>query len=424
MYIKGAKLNGVIYLPLVFFLLISDYVSAEINLILVLLALIYYFVTYRKLEINMPGIGMYILMFCMGFIGVIANQGPNGQSIYIVLKQCYYYIFPLLYWIMGWYFIKKENLSRREIVLTIIFAGTIYSIIDLCTSAVSLLTSNVNISSSDSIRSITGVGHILPVVGLIMAIIYWKEFSISRRCYISVLILCFLSFLIHFSRSYIVMAVILLFFSGALRNFKRSIKIFVAIVCVIGLLIAIFPAQFDWLLQKLLDSFNEISYNVDVWDGTTITQNWRGYEIYCAIEQFNSSPILIKLFGGGFGTFIDVHGYEFLVTSEEGLSFLHNGYFTQLSLFGIFGLVLLILFFCKIFMCAKNLQAQGDKRIIRGLAVCIFFANYVIMGPLFSISVAQYFLLISVIYNASKAEDWHQNFAPILEKNYLVVNSI
>ena len=48
MYIKKAKLNETIYLPLVFFLLISDYVSAEINLILVLLALIYYFVTYRK----------------------------------------------------------------------------------------------------------------------------------------------------------------------------------------------------------------------------------------------------------------------------------------------------------------------------------------------------------------------------------------
>ncbi len=106
-----------------------------------------------------------------------------------------------------------------------------------------------------------------------------------------------------------------------------------------------FPAVFHDYIERLANSLAEISYLHAPWNHAAIVTNWRGYEVYCELQKFRQAGVIEKIFGGGFGAQLDVHGKAYLVTTEPTLPFLHNGYFTILMIWGICGCAAYFLMF-------------------------------------------------------------------------------
>jgi hypothetical protein len=97
-----------------------------------------------------------------------------------------------------------------------------------------------------------------------------------------------------------------------------------------------------------------------------INLNWRGFEASRAVKTYGEFGETEKLFGGGFGTNIDLgfamkllgsHGWEYL----EFISLLHNGYLELLVKTGLLGLGLFIAFFIQIVVMALREFRKSEK---------------------------------------------------------------
>lgn len=108
---------------------------------------------------------------------------------------------------------------------------------------------------------------------------------------------------------------------------------------------------------KIENTLVELSIKTDWSRYENIVQNWRGYEVFVALNQFNNFSLLQKIIGSGFGTLVPVK-YTNLVgvpLGSGGIILLHNGYYTLLVKTGIFGLLCYLMFFCKlIFLSIKK----------------------------------------------------------------------
>lgn len=162
-------------------------------------------------------------------------------------------------------------------------------------------------------------------------------------------------------------------------------------------------------MDKVANSLDEVSSSGNVWTESTINQNWRGYEKYCAIRNFNHADSFIKLFGNGFGYQLDMGGYSSLVVkgSSGGIPFLHNGYFSVLFKCGMLGLFCLIMFFVLQMVSAfKNWFSSGEyiDGLVAGILVCLAFCSYVIEGIFIPSGMYYFTLPLAMIYGLSLAK--------------------
>ena len=307
----------------------SQIFSKEMNLVLLYITFLYFlFLNNWKINYKFPGYKIYYYFLITGISIGAFNIVFNSFSLYSFIKHIYYFTIPLLYWIVGYLLVFTKKLSRKQIINSIVLTAVLYSSYDLINVIISLSTSGYNLSAY-GLRYVIGTGSYLSVIGLYMYIFYKKDITCEKLNSAFFLCLCLLSFIIHFSRTHILILLILILFSGLRINFKKIIKVFFGFFIVFFIVMILFPELTYSFMLKVNNSINELSYSNKVWNITNIVQNWRGYEMYCEIQQFNASNFFEKLFGAGFGASLDVHGYSYLVTNEPYLLFLHNGYFTQ-----------------------------------------------------------------------------------------------
>ena len=98
---------------------------------------------------------------------------------------------------------------------------------------------------------------------------------------------------------------------------------------------------------------------------------------------------------------MDAQGYAYLVSSEDTLSFLHNGYYTQLLIWGVNGVVLLIVWFICFFRQSSKLTIK-EKGFVRGMTVVIAIVTYFIMGPFFNNSLSLFYYFMGVMFTIGK----------------------
>lgn len=172
---------------------------------------------------------------------------------------------------------------------------------------------------------------------------------------------------------------------GLVKHMKQIAKILVVVFLGIFIITKVFPGMIESYFEKILHSFQEISSAQSVWDNASIVQNWRGYEVYCAIEEYDKYTFLEQLFGKGFGATVDVGEYAYLVTSEDTLPYLHNGYYTTLIKNGILGIILVVLYWFSLLYGIKKLSVSKNEKnlafgIVIGLALSMFFIHGVFWG--------------------------------------------
>lgn len=396
-----SKANRSLNIFLLIIILAGTYLSQVQNLVLLLLILFVLLVKNKyKISFNMPGEKLYLAMLIwgilIGFINIISNQA----TLYEIFKQTYYYLMLFLYWHIGEQLARGNFVQRESFLKTVLVGSTIISLADIAACLGNIAkASGLDINS---FRNLIGAGNIISIIGVYLCLIYKRELGLSKSRIRVTLGICIISSIIHFSRMMLLYALIFALTSGIRLISKRWLKYIAIGSLSVVILWSIFPELTQLFINKLLSSFTEINFKTNVWNSTTITQNWRGYEVACAIDQFKHSSILSQLFGHGFGTTLDVKGYAYLVTDEERLSFLHNGYFTQLLIWGILGIICFFLWIVAILKKTKNMKVLVDKHFTSGLIIIVLAANYFIMGPFFSATVASLFLYISILFGLNR----------------------
>ena len=215
-------------------------------------------------------------------------------------------------------------------------------------------------------------------IGLYMVFFMRQNlFTKGFNCFIKVII--FLTFALSLSRTSIVVFMILLFFSIKDRTsvfLKTIMVILIGVFC----LYEFYPELVNSYIQKIARSSLEISNKMN-WNEITITNNWRGYEIYCAQEQFKNSDTITQLIGSGYGASIDVKGYAYLVTTEDKLPYLHNGYYNVLIRSGILGILSNMLFYVFLFIRIKKTNInKSEKDLLYGLVISMVVMSWVVGG--------------------------------------------
>lgn len=353
-----------------------------------------------KISFNMPGERIYLIMLFWGLAIGLANLLGGKYTIYEIFKHTYYYLVLFLYWHIGEQLIRSRKVQRITFLKTVLAAATIISLVDIITCVGDIAKS----SSSDinSFRNLVGAGNIISVIGVYLCLVYKKEIGLSKGKTNLILMICVISSVIHFSRMMLLYTGIFVLISGVRLINLRWLKYAVVGILCIGAVWCIFPDLTQLYINKLLSSFTEINFKTNIWNDITIVNNWRGYEVSCAIDQFKQSPLINQLVGSGFGTTLDVKGYAYLVTNEKRLSFLHNGYFTQLLIWGILGIVCFFVWIILILKRTSVMKFQKDKRFAKSIVLIVLVANYFVMGPFFSETVASLFFYISMLFGLNR----------------------
>ncbi len=387
----------------------SQFLSQKINLVLIIWCFLYFLALGGlKLQCSFPGRMVYFYLFLCGLLAGILNLNDLNHSIYSYFKHLYYFILVFLYWIIGCQIVRYKRITHKTIIVTLTFASVAYSMYDLVSAAIKL--SSGEAASLYQYRNMIGNGSFLSMIGIYLLLFYRRELSYGRRKFICSFLICLFSFLIHFSRTLFIELFILLIFSGIKVNLSKLSRLLLILLAALLAVYIISPDMTLNFVNKIYRSALEINFRNDEWTQTTITQNWRGYEVYCELLRFKDSGFLEKLFGGGFGTTLDVLGYAYLVTQENTLPFLHNGYYTQLMIWGVLGVVGFFIWGVQVYKCGSSLRHQQDRHLVKGMAVIILVITYFIMGPFFSMNVAVYLFYIALFYMVSvvnKASETH-----------------
>ena len=245
-----------------------------------------------------------------------------------------------------------------------------------------IVTHRQSITSLETIRYIAGYAN--AVEGITAAIFLSRVFSKSFRTVIErssvidklMIATVTISFLLYFSRTLVVLVVVVSFFLTDILYIRRifsrkNAKIFKALILISLLFYLIsFIASLQPLgspLRTLVSKFEnipeEVSWNAKKNKFATkeeIQSNWRGYEAYQGLLKFRKADAVKKGLGFGFGARVDLGIIMKLAGKEyETVPILHNEYVTLLVKCGVVGLLLYLFFLYK--MGCSKIKYHKDK---------------------------------------------------------------
>lgn len=337
---------------------------------------------------------LYLIFIFWGILCGILFYISNSNGIYNFIKDIYYISNIMLFWISGKFIFSKDN-NYDKLLSSVALSAALYSIVDLFKIILILIQNGISISSLQSYRTLIGTGNTLPIFGVYICFLISSQITLKKRTRNLINIVCIFDVLIHLSRTNIMILVILILSSGVIKKAHKAIKILIGSAVVIAITWIIFPNTFHLFVNKLLSSSTEMSVTNNSWDTYSIVNNWRGYEAHCEILQFKSVGYFEKIFGSGLGTQLDAQGYAYLVTDAKELAFLHNGYYTILMKWGLFGVIFYVVFLIRMIKQNNN---RAIFKMELGMILALLFATAVINGPLFNLDLAKWFFILGGIY--------------------------
>ena len=272
----------------------------------------------------------------------------------------------------------QERHDRKVLYSTIFFFCSVYGIGSMLISIPSYM------ASAESLFSFAGnlIDQWIAAVGVFLAFCkppciekYYvgRWFDLIAKVGLPILAV------ISFSRTVFVLLLCLLlpFFCNRLTTL---LKVLVIIALAVMIVWNVFHDVATTFSDKVLRSFTEMSSASSNWDSWSVVNNWRGYEVYCAQDEFANYNLLEKIFGKGFGATVDAKGYANLVTSEDSLPYLHNGYYTTLIKMGIVGVALNIGYWIMLFLERKKRMDRFDYKTCIGVILAMASSMLVIHG--------------------------------------------
>ena len=335
-----------------------------------------------KIPRSVKGKSFLLVVLLLGLIMGLFRI--NQYGIYKIVRDLFYVLNPILFILIA----SNYKGSNSKLIKTIAISAVIYSCLHLINVGISFGMAGGNISI---LRDMAGKGQFIEVLGI--ALFFPKNDKLTSKEFSKLFskisfILCTISIIVSFSRTYIIMLLIIMLcilMLGQKSIYKvlgNFVKTLIGTVIVIALICKFVPTMMNEVTGKFERSLIEISSKSNWLDKSNIISNWRGYEIYCAKEQFKKAPLLEQFFGQGFGKVINTNGYEVYVSGERGgITILHNGFYTILIKTGVVGLIAYIFFFISnIFYYYINRKKNYSNRMILGIYLAIAFSTPFIVG--------------------------------------------
>lgn len=389
--------NRKIFWIIVIFFIIQNYVSSEIFFLLGLIYALYHIFFKNGAKIFLPFKEYKILLLFLiwgtlfGFIGYAINK---DREIIDIIRDIFYYVNPLVFIYIGAIY-AKERVEDYKIYNAFIVAGTILSVIalvDFCMNSSEILST----FSVQSWRNVTGDGVMVASISLAIMFsgIIPKDKRLGKKINFLCIVIMLIEFLITLSRTNILIFFIM--YMGLIINKKNYKKVIKNIIFLILILIIAFSICFKFIpsdileayIDKILSSVSEISASHNWTSTSEIQGNWRGYETYCALNEWKDSNIVAQIFGNGLGKRIYVGNYAYTLLKqtdsngnpENSLAVLHNGYATMLIKQGIIGVGLYILFYILIIIKAIKRFNILDAKILLAVGLIFLIQTYFLNG--------------------------------------------
>jgi hypothetical protein len=358
------------------FLLTSSYGLAFAGWILALTASICLLWT-RSTVLSLPASLVRILvaptlLFCLGLHGIYSN------SLYEVGKDLWYFSGPVVYISFG-YLVFERLGSWQRLVQPLVIIGA-YACLSTIFTVVQHRGELLASTSIEDYRRITGGGTFvlaLPAVLLaLMRHVGLPRIGVTRLTMVraTIYILSIIAVLSLFSRTHMVCLAAGLVCTVNPRFTPRRVRNYTVVLLGGAILLVLTSGFFHSgrvgaLIELFFEKTANTSSEVNVHSYETfedINLNWRGFEASRAVKTYGEFGDTEKLFGGGFGTNVDLgfamkllgsHGWEYL----EFIPILHNGYTELLVKTGLLGLSLFIAFFIQIVVMALREFRKSEK---------------------------------------------------------------
>ncbi len=376
-----------IYLIFTFNVLPYAYMETVISIVY----LMFYLVTTKRLTIP-KDIMQYLLIPTI--LIIIGMFGSLGHQLYVVLKDGWYFINPILILIAG--YLAMYRVRNIETIFRIFVLGgfllAMVHLLNILRDPSILFEASVM-----EIRAEKGAGYFLTLISLSIIFLTRKsnlhifEGSHKKLLIPIILLVDAASIVMSFSRTlWGSLIILILAGSGMLtRKWLKSLLLIATIIAIFVVLIMIAPNEFqnqDTMAGKILNSLSEISI-MDYFTPSDIAIHWRGYESYMALNSYLNGSIFNYILGQGFGTLIDMQ--VFMLLGDETLEYipiLHNGYLYVLIKTGLIGLLLYLIFLFSFIKVGWRYSRSQEGvlaligRLIIACTLVLFFTTFVISG--------------------------------------------
>lgn len=314
----------------------------------------------------------------------------NDIEMYYFGRDIMYYFQPLVFIVTGIY-LFIEIRDYKKILKILIFSSsivTLYFLLDLIKNPEILLESSLKIRYEYQISNFSSITTIL----LLHYSRNLYDQLFNKYIYMFLLFISYLSLVLSFSRTnYLILLIILLFYI-----FKRKKIIWSMYISAIFIVfIVLFGSNFKNIkegnqgttfLAKLTNSFNEI-YVQDYYTKEDIIQNWRGYEAFLGLSDYEKGNTLEIFFGQGLGAFSEGPLWVFGGEQFQVIPIFHNGYITILLKSGIVGLLLFFIFLVRLLNVGLNNMPKDKKselhvamKFLRVIVFIILFNTLYVNG--------------------------------------------
>ena len=378
-----------------------------------ILSICYYFLLVIKLKgkivfPRVPGLKLYVC--------VIAYTTLVGFFLYTtrnVIRDLYY-ILPTVLWIFIGASESAQN-PEMDIKKTIFLYGTFITLKNF------LLFIGKGSLDFNNLRLVFGLnvydlGFILPISAI--CVFLHQEVYVGKKIDRMIVVLMTLNVVLSLGRIAILQPIIiftvLLFMEGKeaenQAKINKVVKLFFSIMVALVMLFYIMPSSIKSpLMDKVLNSFDEVDSSQKITSVGSAMSNWRAYEIQSAKEQWKGEWVISQLFGEGMGKGVEIqyvpYSWAGVVDGNE-IPLLHNGFYTMLIKGGIIGLAALLwLFMGSVKKGLYMSKYRADKvysNILVAISVAAVANTYVVRGPIQQGTFLTWALLIGWINRKEK----------------------
>lgn len=384
--IQGYKKSDLARYSLFFMLLLPCFLPAKVGSV-VLLAIFFIWLTISRLHI---GKGFFALVSPFLILLAIGSAGVVFYPPMDVVKDIWY-VGGVVATIGAGFVLARFVSDLSKVLRVVVLAGAIAAVVHFIEVALYWETGK----SFFDLRSDEGVrGYFITVIGAALLVSMPRRLlDVSQTSYYIISTVSLLSLLFAFSRTYLVVFLIMVVILKGWA--KVNVVNFTKVAIVIGLVVLgiLFLAQSDnseekSLSDKFINSVDEVLFR-DYSEMRDINQHWRGFESYRAMKDFQDGSVFEKIFGQGLGATVDLGFYMQLGGNEfRYIPVLHNGYMYVLVKFGLIGLLLYLVFIFKLITAITYLRKSNAcsndellaSRIVAAMGWSLLLTTFVIAG--------------------------------------------
>ncbi len=364
------------------FLFVLRYTDFTISLIFCLI--IFFLIAFQIKKIIPKLFFSILLLSLLVVVGMITGLFNKQMIYYNYLKDCMYFVRPILVLLIGYGLIQNIK-EPKFFVKVIVYIGLIFSICHILGAIYFIFKIGFSVNM---LRSKLGLGNEIGAISLALLFIKNERSNLYLKLKyrkIAILIL-FISFVLYFSRTdFVIFAILFISNYGVLKISPKSLVYFL-FFCFLtfsgwhiinNLELTPDSKGVKFFLYKIKNSPNEIfNKNINYRNDRSLWENWRSYEALCAVSQVKSTT-----YGNGFGSLIDIKRKIYLNgVPQRYIPIIHNGYAYVYFKTGAIGLIILLLFIFYNMSTSHSVKDKSVDNFLVGLSTSFLFSTLVVTG--------------------------------------------